>query len=110
MRLSKRHIASQLNGARSRGPKTEEGKQRSSMNALRHGLLSKCVVLPMASQEIFDVLLNQHLSKFEPADGVEHSAVEEMVAAEWRKSRLQAIETRLLKNAVARRTEPDEMD
>ncbi len=108
MNLTKRIIASRKNGARSRGPKTDEGKKRSSANSLRHGLLSDCIVLPNESGEIFQALLNQYLSKIDPADGVEHDAVEEMVAAIWRQRRLWSIETRLLANAVANRAEADD--
>ena len=80
------------------------------MNALRHGLLSKCVVLPNESQGVFDALMGQYLSKLQPADEIEYGAVEKMVAAEWREFRLMAVETRLLKNAVSRRPETDELD
>ena len=80
------------------------------MNALRHGLLSKCVLLPDESKEVFAAVLNQHLAKLEPADGPEHSAVEEMVACIWRQRRLWAIETRLLANAAAKRPETDPLD
>jgi len=103
-------IASRANGALSRGPKTEEGKRRSSANAMRHGLLSKCVVLPGESQEIFSSLLEQHLAKLEPADGVEHGVVEEMVASVWRLRRLWAVENRLMSQAMDKRTETDELD
>ena len=78
------------------------------MNALRHGLLSDCVLIPGESKEIFAAVLNQHHAKLEPADGPEHSAVEEMVACIWRQRRLWAVETRLLANAAAKHTETDD--
>ena len=72
---------------------------------MRHGLLSKCVVLPSELQEVFDALLEQHLSKLQPADGVEHGVIEEMVASVLRMRRLWAVETRLRTQAIANRPE-----
>src|SRR5579883_3106756 len=76
-----RILSARANGALSRGPSTPEGKRRSAQNAIRHGLLSECVVLPGESVEGFAELLSQHVERFDPADGVEFGMIEEMAAA-----------------------------
>jgi len=76
--------SSRANGARSRGPRSPQGKAHSSQNAVRHGLLSKCVVMAGESGQGFDALLQQHLARFAPADGVDQGYIEEMVVAAWR--------------------------
>jgi hypothetical protein len=100
--------ASRANGARSRGPITPEGKERAATNALRHGLLAKCVVLQYESNECFDDLVTQHIQRFAPADGVEFAMIEEMVAANWRMRRAWAIENRLMDKAIRNQPPGDE--
>ena len=100
MSSTRRINASRANGARSHGPVTESGKQISSQNACRHALLARCVVVEGESNEGFEETLNEHLDRFQPADGVEFGIVEEMVAAWWRMRRSWAIETRLLSDSV----------
>ncbi len=100
MRLSKRTIASRANGRLSRGPITEEGKRKVSLNGLRHGLLSKITILPGESQPRFEELLNQFIEKFAPADGVEFTYVEELAATTWRLRRLWAVENRIWDDAM----------
>jgi hypothetical protein len=94
-------LASQANGARSRGPSTPQGKRRSSQNALYHGLFARCVVLDNESRDTFDTLMRQHLDRLKPVDGIEFGMVEEMVSAHWRMRRAWAIETRILQNEIA---------
>ncbi len=72
--------SSRANGARSRGPQTSAGKQRSSLNALRHGLLAKQVVLSNGASANFHWMIAQHIRRFGPADGVELGMIEEMAA------------------------------
>jgi len=105
----KRIQAARLNGARSRGPVTEEGKARSSRNAIRHGLLSDCVVVGSESRDSFQQLLDLHLQRFAPVDEVEFGMIEEMAAAYWRLRRAWSIETQLLTAGMEQRTEPSEL-
>ena len=100
MSSTRRIDASRANGARSRGPVTESGKQISSQNACRHGLLARCVVVEGESHEGFEETLTEHLERFQPADGVELGIVEEMVAASRRMRRAWAIESRLLSEGI----------
>ena len=110
MRSLRRINSSRANGARSRGPITPEGKQRSSANALRHGLLAKCLVMENESIECFDELVTQHQERFAPADGVEFAMIEEMVAANWRMRRAWALETRIFENHAKAQPPGDEID
>ena len=84
--LSKRAIASRANG-----------------KAIRHGFLSKCVVLDSDDKDLFRAHHENYIETFNPTDGVEHDLVEEMVASSWRLGRLGAIETALFKNAFVKR-------
>ena len=93
--------SSKANGALSKGPSTPAGKQRSSLNALRHGLCAKCIVLDHESRENFLTLLQQHVDRFQPANEVEFGMIEEMCASYWRQRRAWAIETALLDKQIA---------
>jgi hypothetical protein len=98
--------SSKANGARSRGPSTPEGKQRAKLNAIRHGLCARCLVMDDESRDNFLILLQQHIDRFRPSDEVEFGMIEEMCAAYWRQRRAWAIETGLFNKQMA--TQPDE--
>jgi hypothetical protein len=97
----RRIAASRANGALSRGPVTPTGKRASSQNAVRHGLLARCVVLEEESGDSFETLLQMHLDRLQPADGMEFGMIEEMASSYWRQRRAWAIETRMLQNRIA---------
>jgi len=92
-----RSETARLNGAKSRGPKTPEGKEISSRNALKHGLTSQsAIVMACESQEEFDAILNQLMEIHKPANAAEIDLVEEMVVCRWRTRRMWGIETTLM--------------
>jgi hypothetical protein len=100
MSSDRRIQSSRANGRLSKGPVTAAGKQRSSQNALCHGLLSRCLVLDTESPEAFQELLDSHIERLQPADGLELGIVEEMAASTWRLRRSWAVETRTIDSAV----------
>jgi hypothetical protein len=107
MKSTKRQTASRANGRLSRGPITEEGKRKASLNGLRHGFLSDLIVLPGESAESFKALLKQYVDKLAPIDGVEFSYVEELAASFWRLRRLWGVENRLWTDAIAEHPNAD---
>jgi hypothetical protein len=87
-----------INGAKSRGPTTDEGKEKSSRNSLKHGLTATSgkLLLDCEDPHQFDEILNKFHTIHEPATEAEKDIVEEMVAARWRIRRMWTIETGLL--------------
>jgi hypothetical protein len=83
-----------INGAKSHGPVTPEGKARSSANSRRHGLTASAL-LEGESDEHFQLLLADFMDHFQPQTGVEADLVEVMAIARWRLRRLLAIEAHL---------------
>jgi hypothetical protein len=55
-----RAATNRANSQHSTGPRTESGKQRSSQNALRHGLTARTAVLPTEDPEAYQ----RHLQQF----------------------------------------------
>ncbi len=106
MSLSKSESA-RINGAKSRGPKTPEGKAKSSQNAIKHGIFAQVVVLKTESADIFEELTQDFMQRFEPRDGVEQAIVEQMIAATWRLSRCWEMQTQTMNLEMARDPDPD---
>jgi hypothetical protein len=94
-----------INGAKSRGPITPEGKASSSKNSRRHGLAAASIILPGESAEDFQLLLADYMDQFQPQTGVETDLVEVMAISRWRLRRLLAIETHQFEVGVFRRRE-----
>ncbi len=93
MRTNRQIEASRANGSKSRGPVTEEGKLASSRNALKHGALSSCIVLPGEDEKSFQSLAAQLFAELRPVGSTEEDLVEMMAVARWRRTRVWALET-----------------
>ena len=97
---SRRAIANRLNALRSTGPRTESGKQRSSLNALRHGLTAATAVLPTEDAAAFESHRRQFMDEYQPATPTETQLVQELVDTSWRLNRIPLLEADLLTRAT----------
>ncbi|MCX6619843.1 MAG: hypothetical protein NTY38_01935, partial [Acidobacteria bacterium] len=96
MRTPAQLEAARRNGARPSGPKTAEGKARSSRNAITHGLRSEYLIVDGEVASGYYDLFDNLVAKFKPADEVEFSFIEQMAVAQWRQQRAWTIETATL--------------
>jgi hypothetical protein len=82
--------SSRINGAKSHGPVTTAGKQRSCLNRTTHGMRSSRVVLHNECQDTYNDLSARFLQLFSPRDILEQELVSNMINARWRIRRLEA--------------------
>ena len=75
------------------GPTTQAGKESCKMNALRHGLTSKQIVLPHEDREGFERLLTSHRREYDPASPTEEDLIQELAISQWRLLRARRVES-----------------
>jgi hypothetical protein len=105
MRTERQIEASRVNGAKSRGPVTAEGKWNSSRNSTRHGMLAESVVLEGESQERFLELLAEIDGELQPETPVEHALVQKMAVAQWRQFRLWTLEKTAIDHLIRKQAQ-----
>ncbi len=103
--FSARAAASRANGAKSRGPRTAEGKARASQNALKHGMCAKkFLLLPYDSRAEFAALESALLEQLCPEGAIETLLARRLIAAAWRLARADRLEFEMLVGGDQRRT------
>jgi hypothetical protein len=100
---SARAEASRINGARSCGPKTPEGKARASQNALKHGLRAQKFVVVGDEKAAEFLALEAALSEELAPDGALQGLLAARIArAAWRLERAERIEAELFARHAGR--------
>jgi hypothetical protein len=88
--------ANRRNARLSTGPRTPDGKAKSSQNAVTHGLFADDhVILPGESKEAHDKIYNEFFNSIRPTDATEAAIVERMTSARWKLRRLRESESAL---------------
>jgi hypothetical protein len=81
--------ANRRNALKSTGPRTAEGKAAVRMNALKHGLRARTVVLPSENPEEFHQLCEDLEAEWQPQSRTEQFYLEQMVVSQWKLNRME---------------------
>jgi hypothetical protein len=87
--------ANRLNARKSTGPRTEEGKQRSSQNALRHGLTAETVISALECAADYQAFEAQIALDYQPRSSTDRELISRLASLLWRLRRSTSIETGL---------------
>jgi hypothetical protein len=96
-----RAATNRANSQHSTGPRTEAGKQRSSQNALRHGLTAASPVLPSEDPAAYQDHRRRFFDEYQPATPTESQLVQELADTSWRLNRIPLLEAEVLARAAA---------
>ncbi len=84
--------ANRLNAQKSTGPRTPEGRERASQNALKHGLLAREAVIAGEDPAEFELYREEMLQTLAPAGAVEAMLAERVVGLSWRLRRAERLQ------------------
>jgi hypothetical protein len=87
--------ANRRNARRSTGPITEEGKQRSRCNAVRHGLTAETVIGGLEDAEDYQTFEATIIADYDAQSAVERELVLRLASLLWRLRRATTMETGL---------------
>lgn len=88
MATDKQIAANRRNAQKATGPKTDAGKFKSSLNALRLGLYSKTFIIKTENEQIFKNFSAGFIDEFMPQTPSELELLEQLIITAWRRRRL----------------------
>ncbi len=104
--MTPRTRINRANAQHSTGPKTAEGKQRSSLNALRHGLTGQVVVMPNEDLAAYQQHVKSFTDDLQPVGAIEANLVQALADCSWRMNRVAVFENNVQAYAVPCGDEP----
>jgi hypothetical protein len=81
---------------KSTGPRSEEGKKRSALNAMRHGLTGRTVVMPHEDMEAYKAFCNELFVDLAPETALERVYAQAFCDTQWRLNRARSIEDAMI--------------
>ena len=87
--------ANRNNALKSTGPKTKEGRNRSRLNALRHGLTGQVTTMTAEERAAHDQFCQALIHSLAPEGAMETQLAQRIATDSWRLNRSSAIEDNL---------------
>jgi len=83
-KISQKKLQANCRNAKlSKGPKTKEGKAKSKMNALKHGLTAKELILPGENEKQFKELRKALKREYKPETATQQVCFRQVVQSAW---------------------------
>jgi hypothetical protein len=92
----RRLAANRANGLKSTGPRTAEGKTRSSLNALRHGITGQVSIMTEEDRAAHDKFCQELIHSLQPEGPLEIQFASSIAEDFWRLQRIRALENDIL--------------
>src|ERR1022692_1174081 len=92
--------ANRRNALKSTGPRTQEGKERSRCNALRHGLTAETIIAALEDTEDYQAFEAAVIADYDAESAVERELVLRLASVLWRLRRATGIETALFESVT----------
>jgi hypothetical protein len=92
--------ANRRNAHKSTGPRTDAGKARSAMNALKSGIDAQSEIIPGEDGASFDALAAEYINRFQPTSPDERCLVDVLIRSDWQLRRLARAEARLWQSEI----------
>ena len=92
--------ANRRNAQRSTGPRTAEGKKAVRLNAVKHGMTAKVIVMPHESEPDYHEIRAALIEDYAPATSQELMLVDQIAAGYWRTIRARRFETAMFDNQL----------
>jgi hypothetical protein len=106
MAKSEQSEINRANAQHSTGPRTEAGKQKSALNALRHGLTGQIVVMPTDDLEAYRRHLDSFTTEYKPEGATEQQLTQSLADTSWRLNRVAALESNVLSLGMGNSGDP----
>ena len=107
MPTQKQLEANRLNARKSTGPRSIQGKARSSMNALKSGIDAKAQIIRGEKAANLEALKAEYYQRFRPTTPIQRMLVDTLIDCEWLLRRFRVCEAQLWEQGAGSAFRPD---